>query len=124
MPVNSAACAENPAPQVFGESSVDVHALFERLRKQGELTLIGAETGIMESRCKRCGYAHRFLDIASPIMNAAEREECMCAMRRHNHANGCLPSPGSQDLTPPQAELHLQVRDVTCCVPYSRMAPC
>ena len=41
-------------PQVFGESRVNVHALFEQLRKQGELTLIGAETGVAENRFKRC----------------------------------------------------------------------
>lgn len=39
--------------QVFGESRVNVHALFEQLRKQGELTLIGAETGIVENKWKR-----------------------------------------------------------------------
>ena len=33
---------------------MNVHALFERLRKQGELTLIGAETSIVENKCKRC----------------------------------------------------------------------
>ncbi len=39
--------------QVFGESRVNVHALFEQLRKQGELTLIGAETGVVENKWKR-----------------------------------------------------------------------
>ena len=39
--------------QVFGETSVNVHALFEQLRKQGELTLIGAETSMVENKCKR-----------------------------------------------------------------------
>jgi hypothetical protein len=85
-----------------------MHALFERLRKQGELTLIGAETGIMESRCKRCG-TRILLDCMCSYSSADRHEERVCALRRYNHANGCLPSPGSQDLTPPQAELHLQV---------------
>jgi hypothetical protein len=48
--------------QVFGESRVNVHALFEQLRKQGELTLIGAETGVVENKWKRWApfhcYAH------------------------------------------------------------------
>lgn len=32
---------------------MNVHALFEQLRKQGELTLIGAETGVVENKWKR-----------------------------------------------------------------------
>ena len=32
---------------------MNVHALFEQLRKQGELTLIGAETGVAENKFKR-----------------------------------------------------------------------
>jgi hypothetical protein len=39
--------------QVFGENKVNVHALLEQLRRQGELTLIGAETGVAENKWKR-----------------------------------------------------------------------
>jgi len=38
---------------VFGESRVNVHALFEQLRKEGDLTLVGAEAAISENKWKR-----------------------------------------------------------------------
>ena len=40
--------------QVFGEQRVNVHALFEQLRREGELTLVGAEAAISENKWKRC----------------------------------------------------------------------
>lgn len=39
--------------QVFGEDRVNVHALFEQLRREGELTLVGAEAAISENKWKR-----------------------------------------------------------------------
>ena len=39
--------------QVFGETRVNVHSLFEQLRKEGDLTLIGAEAAISENKWKR-----------------------------------------------------------------------
>ncbi len=39
--------------QVFGEMRVNVHALFEQLRREGDLTLIGAEAAISENKWKR-----------------------------------------------------------------------
>ena len=39
--------------QVFGETRVNVHALFEQLRREGDLTLIGAEAAISENKWKR-----------------------------------------------------------------------
>ena len=61
-------------PQVFGESRVNVHALFEQLRKQGELTLIGAETGVAENRFKRC---------------AASACTAVCVLLPSEHAGSC-----------------------------------
>ncbi|CAL8470152.1 g9694 [Coccomyxa elongata] len=65
--------------KVFGESRVNVHVLFEQLRKQGELTLIGAETSIVENKWKR------------------------------NNVLTGISSPGSHEIIAPQAEMHLQV---------------
>ena len=39
--------------QVFGETRVNVHALFEQLRREGDLTLVGAEAAISENKWKR-----------------------------------------------------------------------
>ncbi len=39
--------------QVFGPSRINVHQLFESLRRQGELIMIGAETGVIENKWKR-----------------------------------------------------------------------
>lgn len=40
--------------QVFGPTRVNVHALLEGLRQQGEVVLIGSETGISENKWLRC----------------------------------------------------------------------
>ena len=47
--------------QVFGETRVNVHALFEQLRREGDLTLVGAEAAISENKWKR--YPHHAFDV-------------------------------------------------------------
>ncbi|KAK9809121.1 hypothetical protein WJX72_009685 [[Myrmecia] bisecta] len=39
--------------KVFGPSRINVHQLFESLRRQGELIMIGAETGVIENKWRR-----------------------------------------------------------------------
>ena len=40
--------------QVFGPTRINVHALLEGLRQQGDVVLIGSETGITENKWIRC----------------------------------------------------------------------
>ena len=40
--------------QVFGMSKVDVQQLFDALRAEGHLEIIGTEASIIESKWRRC----------------------------------------------------------------------
>ena len=51
--VPSIAHRKHTLVQVFGETRVNVHALFEQLRREGDLTLVGAEAAISENKWKR-----------------------------------------------------------------------
>jgi len=39
---------------VFGPTRINLHALLEGLRQQGDVVLIGSETGITENKWIRC----------------------------------------------------------------------
>ena len=41
-------------PQVFGMSKVDVQQLFDALRAEGQLEIIGTEASVIESKWRRC----------------------------------------------------------------------
>ncbi|CAK0773385.1 hypothetical protein CVIRNUC_004060 [Coccomyxa viridis] len=69
--------------KVFGEQRVNVHALFEQLRREGELTLVGAEAAISENKWKRMTYGN---GLSSPTQSIKDIK--------------------------PQAELHLQVSKI------------
>lgn len=46
--------------QVMGLAhKADIHQMFEVLRSEGELQLIGAEAGILENKWRKCAFADR-----------------------------------------------------------------
>lgn len=106
------------AKQVFGESRVNVHALFEQLRREGDLTLVGAEAAISENKWKR--YV-----LQAPLFHASS-VVCHCQMYklpwtgksflrscRMTYGNGLSSPAASMKDIQPQAEIHLQVRNLS-----------
>ncbi len=48
--------------QIYGPTAVNIHALLDTLRQQGELFLIGAEASVLEARAEsRCASVNDFI---------------------------------------------------------------
>ena len=104
--------------QVFGESRVNVYALFEQLRREGDLTLVGAEAAISENKWKR--YVHQALFYhASSVGTFARCTSCHGQAKsflrscRMTYGNGLSSPAASMKDIQPQAEIHLQVRNLS-----------
>ena len=64
--------------QVFGPTRINVHALLEGLRQQGDVVLIGSETGITENKWIRC--VHSCVPRCEQLQRL-KRREGFCAVR-------------------------------------------
>ena len=114
--------------QVFGMSKVDVQQLFDALRAEGHLEIIGTEASIIESKWRRCSFQpNALLTPAEPVIShsafCGTLSSRTCIRPVHNSAtcrhptHGSLHGPASpagnmspqQLLSDPTAEVHLQV---------------
>ena len=95
--------------QVFGEHRVNVHALFEQLRREGELTLVGAEAAISENKWKRYEqHAAMCSRGTASVPTTALQGFSVMRSCRMTYGNGLSsPTQSVKDIKP-QAELHLQ----------------
>ena len=88
-------------------SKVDMHQLFDTLRAQGSLQLIGTEAGVLEEKWRRCASCLRHRSM--PHVAAAKTCSASAACFLYRHGNGSSQSI-ADILSNPQAEIHLQVR--------------
>jgi hypothetical protein len=98
--------------QVMGLAhKANIHQMFEVLRSEGDLQLIGAEAGILENKWRKWAPATDCCLGMVQLLSALEVGRILRNMRAHV---GCRQSNGTLDeareaLADPQAEVHLQV---------------
>ena len=98
-------------------SKVDVQQLFDALRAEGHLEIIGTEASIIESKWRRC--AQELTLVVPPALHSMTArcsglsQPCVLRSHRRHPTHGPTSPTGNmspqQLLSDPTAEVHLQV---------------